>query len=239
MNDQETESRIMAIAHDELASCVAAMSQTSHGSVRSKVMPIYMRFDKKLSASPAQIDCKSGCEYCCYYHVTVTGAEVFALAEHIHSLHPKRRDVLVERIAAAAKQVANLSAQEYMQTNIKCALLEDSRCSVYDARPRACRGFHSRDVAGCKAAFENPKLNDENDWDMERRAVNFGYSNVMLFSQYRAGCDATTYEMHTALAEAFTNKSSFKRWKSGKVAFPSVKDRTPITELIGNPPIAD
>ncbi|WP_081336099.1 YkgJ family cysteine cluster protein [Burkholderia vietnamiensis] len=239
MNDQELEARIMVIVDDELTRCISAMSQTSNGNVRSKVMPIYKRFDNKLNGSTTKIDCKSGCDYCCYYHVTVTGAEVLALAEHINNLPAERRAILVERITATARQVSNLSAQEYVHTNIKCAMLENNRCSVYDARPRACRGFHSRDVNGCKAAFDNPNADDPNAWDPERFAVNLGYSNVLFAAQYNSGCDATTYELHAALAEALTNKSSFKRWKAGKVAFPSVKDRTSVEERVEGGPMAD
>lgn len=232
MNEREVLARASELVESEVTLCTSAIEATTSGAVRAKVMPIYRRMDKALSASTGKVDCGPGCDYCCYYHVLVTGAEVFALAEHINAQPADRRKTLSDRVVETAKRVAPLSSVEYIQTNIPCAFLEDGRCTVYEARPSACRGFHSCDVKGCRAAFEDPTLNDPNAWDPERQAASIGYKNALLASQYKAGCDATSYEMHTALAEALTNRSSFKRWKAGKIAFPTVNDRVSIEEAV-------
>jgi hypothetical protein len=45
--------------------------------------------------------------------------------------------------------------------------------------------------------------------------------------QFQVGLDVTRHELHTALAEAMTNKATVKRWRNGKKAFPTVKDQEP------------
>ena len=157
--------------------------------------------------------------------------EALALADHIRGMEITRRTELSQRVTERAKQVALLSREEYVHTNIACAFLESGRCSVYEVRPAACRGFHSCDVAGCKRDYEDPSSTAPNDCDAAREEVNVAYKNVLLAAQHRQGCDATSYEMHGAVAEALTNPAAFKRWKSAKVAFPSVRDRLSIEQM--------
>jgi len=126
-----------------------------------------------------------------------------------------------------------LSQSEYIRTNIPCAFLDAGRRSVYSMRPTACRGFHSRDVDVCKRAFEDPQNVELNQFDPARESVKIGYRNGVLLAQHKAGFDATSYEMHGAVAEALNNRAATKRWKSGKISFPTVKDRTSLKDMTG------
>jgi Fe-S-cluster containining protein len=206
----------------------AAMAPEKAPSSRSRFIPIVLKMDQDLEATGEPVACRAGCSYCCYYHVNVTAAEALAIAEHIRSRPREECERLTSRVRSTAEQVHDLSPTEYIHTNIPCALLENGKCSAYEVRPLACRGFHSTDVESCKVAFDDPYSTDAGSFAPGRWAVTEGYKSVMVAGQSLAGKDATTYELHGAVFEALTNPASSRRWKDGKVAFPSVKDRTPF-----------
>jgi Fe-S-cluster containining protein len=222
--------RIDEVIKGSLPAAIRALQNASSGTVKRQLIPIYLKMDNDLSSAGEAVACRAGCSYCCYYHVAVTAAEALALAEHLRGLSTPQQEHLTRKLYETAKQVAPLSQAEYIHTNIPCAFLDNDRCSVYDARPVACRGFHSVNVDPCRAAFENPQSLEPMTFAPDRQAVNEAYKNVMLIAQHQTGCDTTMYEMHTAITEALTNGSSVKRWKKGKVAFPTVADRVSLEE---------
>ena len=224
--------RVNDVVLNALPSATAAMRNANTGTIKRQLIPIYLRMDNELASAGEEVACRAGCSYCCYYHVAVTAVEALALAEHLQGLPQTKRDHLTRKLHETAQRVAPLSEAEYIHTNIPCAFLEEGRCSVYEARPVACRGFNSVSVDPCRVAFEDPHSTDPMTFAPDRQAVNEAYKSVMLAAQHRAGCDATTYEMHTAVAEALTNSSAMKRWKKGKVAFTTVADRTSLQERL-------
>lgn len=220
----------LAIAEGEALSKRLITAHTEP--VVQKVVSFYRRMDGRMDSSPTAVDCKDGCSYCCYYHVLVTPAEAIAIAEHIEALPEPRRTELRNAVADTAARVASLSEAEYIRINIRCAFLRASSCSIYSVRPTACRGFHSRDVGVCKRAFDNPQSNEPNPYDPNREVVKIGYRNAVLVAQHRAHFDATSYEMHGAVNEALNNRAVAKRWRAGKLSFPTVKDRTSVEDMV-------
>jgi Fe-S-cluster containining protein len=225
MNDQQIIAAARRICEEEIPDAILAFKAATGGHVTSKITPIYRRMDEQSNAASARIACRDGCNHCCYFHVVVTPAEAFALAEFIQAMPEARREVLMSRLAATATRVAPMSEEEYRHTNVPCAFLDGGSCSVYPVRPAACRGHHALDVRPCIQAFDNPLSTDPHPADAVRRSVEIGFKNVLKVAQQAGGCDAMHYEMHGAVSEALTNRAAFKRWKAGKVAFPSVKDR--------------
>lgn len=224
--------RVNEVVMDMLSSTTVAMRNANTGTVKRQLIPIYLKMDNDLSSAGEAVACRAGCSHCCYYHVAITAVEALVLVEHLNGLPAAKRDRLKEKVHETAEQVRPISQADYMHTNIPCAFLEDNHCSVYEARPVACRGFHSVDVEPCRVAFDDPYSTAPMTFAPDRQAVNEAYKNVMLAAQHNAGCDATTYEMHTAVAEALINSSVVKRWKNGKVAFTTVADRISIQDRI-------
>lgn len=216
-----------------LAMATDAVKSAKPGTVKRKLIPIFQKMDKELSATNEMVDCRAGCHYCCHYHVAITAVEALVLAEHVHSLPLATRNRLVSKVCETAERVAPLSEDQYQRVNIPCAFLEEGRCSVYAVRPVACRGFHSVNVDMCKRAFDHPETSVPLTVAAGRNAVNEGYKYLVVMAQHHAGRDATTYEMHGAVAEALTNPTATKRWKVGKAAFPSVQDQISIEERMG------
>ncbi|MCO5340550.1 YkgJ family cysteine cluster protein [Delftia tsuruhatensis] len=220
------------IVDEDIVAVARVLSTVVTGKLQSIIIPIFRDMDAELAASPVSIDCQSGCHYCCHYHVTVSAAEAFAIAEHLRAIPGGTGASLLAKLAATAERVAHLTEAQYLVTNIPCAFLDGGHCTIYEVRPLACRGHHAMRVDVCQRTFEDPTSHELSTLDAVRQQVHVGYKSALQFGEHLAGLDATLYELHGAVKEAVENSASFRRWKSGKVAFPSVRDRVSLAEAL-------
>ena len=88
----------------------------------------YKRMDTALISQPAvpgqTIDCRSGCSYCCHYHVYISAPEALAIAEHMTSAPAAFLETVLAKLRANAAHVASLGLDQHMVTNIACAFLK-------------------------------------------------------------------------------------------------------------------
>jgi hypothetical protein len=193
--------------------------------VRAQVVRMYARLEAEqgavIAASKLALACERGCNYCCHQRVEIRPYEAFVLADYIHSRMtiPQQADVK-SRLAENLERIRPLQPLQHTQAGIACALLESGACSVYDARPAACRKYYSLSVDTCRAAFEHPTepligpLEDEN-LRLAGNAIALGYARGVEES----GRDANRYELHAALLDALENPKSARRYRDGKKAF--------------------
>lgn len=191
---------------------------------------VYQRMDDTLQATRNLQDrapaCRSGCNYCCHYHIYVSATEAFAIAEYLHKAPESTKTLYLSRLKTNAAQAEKLGVDLHIKTNIRCAFLaEGGECSIYALRPGACRRHHSLDVTPCKATFEDSNFDGQNPQSPEHVAAEAGFSNASTAAAKHVGFDHSVYEMSGAILEAMTNPSSGKRWKAGKRSFLSVSDR--------------
>lgn len=104
-----------------------------------------------------QVACRSGCTYCCMFPVAASAPEVLAIATFVRSHFDEDRRAALDR-----RVEANISATEGMDMNqrdrvrLDCPFLEVGKCTVYEVRPVACRGYSSYSVEDCKEDYEHP-----------------------------------------------------------------------------------
>lgn len=108
--------------------------------------------NKSLPTAKLEIQCRYGCDACCYAPFTVTLPEALLLARELH-----RKELATSEFIARVGQVSQDQLQstpsEWFHKKHPCLLLNEQEhvCSMYDARPAACR-FHLSvsDPAMCK-----------------------------------------------------------------------------------------
>lgn len=106
---------------------------------------------------PIPLACHSGCDYCCHNKVELSAPEVLRILEFIAAeFNDEERQVLAERVRGLDEASRGLTWQQREVLRRPCPLLVAGRCSVYEVRPLACRGWTSLDASACKQAFENP-----------------------------------------------------------------------------------
>jgi len=154
--------------------------------------------------------CARGCSDCCHTRVEVTAPEVFLLARHLRA-HPHAG--LRERVVATASQTAGLDGRAYHLRQIRCALLgEDGACSVYPARPLACRRAHSTDASVCAAVHRDPALEARIPFAPTLQSNASALVLGWLEGSAHAGRPPHHYELHAALAIALEQPDADTRF---------------------------
>lgn len=107
-------------------------------------------FEKVQQEFPAEISCKPGCDDCCHALFDLTPVESLAIALAFLDLPRTQRREIRRRAEKAAQQfdrvlekAMTLSGEErltaFSQARIRCPLLKDHKCLLYEHRPITCR----------------------------------------------------------------------------------------------------
>lgn len=108
-------------------------------------------------AANGVVACTAGCDHCCHQSVGVTMPEALTIARHVVRTRTSvELDALRNRLARSRAATFALSADERYSPDHPCPFLEQSRCSIYDARPLSCRGMNSLDAAACADNLHEP-----------------------------------------------------------------------------------
>src|SRR5689334_1394342 len=165
--------------------------------------------------------CARGCSYCCHLRVEIRPHEAFVLAHHIQTrFSPAERAHAASRIEQNLARIADLTPEQHIRAGIPCALLEHDACSVYEARPAACRKYYSQSVEVCREAWKDTSAPLKGEIEDEQvrlagNAVALGYSKGLE----DAGYDTRLYELHFALHRALIDPKAEKRYRNRKRAF--------------------
>lgn len=185
-------------------------------------------FETSLVRNPSQhkIDCKKGCAFCCKVTVRATAPELFLLAHHIRTDRNRDFDAVLARVRAADDETRPLDPVQRAQSRSPCALLVDESCSVYEARPGACRAMASISAAVCERAFHGEKIAVQTPsvWNMVRNA----HMQALWAALEAAGLPATRYELHHGLRVALETPDAEARWLAGEDVFAGVARDPPL-----------
>jgi len=175
-----------------------------------------------IARTRVEFACKRGCSYCCHLRVEIRPHEAFTLAHYIATkFDAGHRARMLRRIEENRQRIAPLSPQAHVRAGIACALLDEhGACTAYEARPAACRKYHSMSVDVCRNAFNDTEAPltgeiEHEDVRLAGNAVALGFAKGLE----DAGYDIALYELHDALHRALTDPRSERRYRHGKRAF--------------------
>ena len=130
--------------------------------------------------SGGAISCRMGCAACCRMLVPLSPPEAFALRDYVEQLPADRRESLHQKIMESRatltsqglwdrlQEVADATNaipdeqlepinRDYYALRHPCPFLENEMCSIYEARPAACRELLVTSPAAlCENLVENP-----------------------------------------------------------------------------------
>lgn len=203
----------------------AASADIEKSQPKEALMRFYPHLDsiiaKAIDDSGTPIACKKGCSYCCYYKVEAKPVEIFAIVQFVKR---KFKAEQIQEILGQAKknveEAKKLSYEQHLATNQKCPFLVADGCSIYEVRPAKCRNFHATEVELCKESYEKPTdLSIPNSYNellhMRANGATIGFEKAIE----AGGFDGTTYDLNSAVLEAFQNPKLSKRYSKGKRAF--------------------
>lgn len=180
-------------------------------------------FDRAFASAPdaakQSVACRSGCDACCHVPVGVQAHEVLIAAQYVQThFSPADLDEVIARAANHRSAFAGRSNAERTALRTPCVLLRDGACSIYEARPEACRSHHSHNAAACRTNLESGR----EDIDVYIAGVRGRMFAVMLAidqAAAEAGFDGQAYDFGSALHEALTNSLCAVRWVQRQPAF--------------------
>ncbi len=181
-------------------------------------------FDKAYASAPAEaraaVACRAGCDACCHVPVGVQAHEVLLAAQHVQTrFSPNELEALIARAAAHRAAFAGRSIPERTALRTPCVLLREGVCSIYEARPEACRSHHGNNAAACRTNLEN----GNEAIDVFVPGVRGRMFAVMLAIDQaveESGFDDRAYDFGSALHEALTDSLCAVRWTRREAAFP-------------------
>ena len=155
--------------------------------------------------------CKEGCHWCCTIAVEATPQEVFRITRFLRQqLSPAQMTTFLDSIdrVLAERQAGNRPF---------CALLEDGRCSVYNARPIMCQGWNSHDASACER-FAHTGEGNTSIYGPQRFAANGVFTGV-LQGLGSVGLSGKGLELMSALKLVLESPDIEERYYAGEKVF--------------------
>jgi len=184
-------------------------------------------FEVSLKQNPSkhQIECAKGCAFCCHVSVMALAPEIFLVANHTRQEYKNEADGVLERISAADRDTRGLTSFERATRKLPCGLLRDNYCTVYSARPSACRGFTSTSVRTCERGFngEAVQIPTPEVWTILRSA----HKQALWAALAAAELPADSYELNQAICVALETQDAERRWLAGEDVFAGVARQQP------------
>ena len=179
-------------------------------------------FETSLKRNPSKfaIDCAKGCAFCCHVSVTATAPEIFLVASALREQPKDKFETILTRVRAADQRTRHMTSMERARQRIPCALLEANLCSVYGARPGACRGFVSTSAKACERGLngENVRIDTPAVWTSLRNA----HKQALWAALAAANLPSEHYEFHHGLRVALETPDAEARWLKGEDIFAGV-----------------
>lgn len=167
-----------------------------------------------------RVACRSGCTYCCMVPVAASAPEVLAIATFVRERFDEARQAAFNR-----RVEANISATEGMdmsqrdRVRLDCPFLEADKCTVYEVRPIACRGYSSYDVEDCREDYEHPGTGVEGHTNGLRELVFGAIREGLAVACKSASVEHRPLELVRAYKIASEDSTLAETWRSRPEAF--------------------
>jgi Fe-S-cluster containining protein len=167
-----------------------------------------------------RVACRSGCTYCCMVPVAASAPEVLAIATFVRERFDEARQAALDR-----RVEANISATEGMdmsqrdRVRLDCPFLEAGKCTVYEVRPIACRGYSSYSVEDCREDYEHPGTGVEGHANGLRELVYGAIREGLAIACKSASIEYRLLELVRAYKIASEDSTLVETWRSRPEAF--------------------
>jgi Fe-S-cluster containining protein len=154
------------------------------------------------------------------FPVAASAPEVLAIAAFILGrFGEERQTVLNARIEANIAATDGMDMSQRDRVRLDCPFLEAGKCTVYEVRPIACRGYSSYSVEDCREDYEQPGTGVEIRANGLRELV-FGVIREGLAVAYKsASVDHRLLELVRAYKIASEDPTLAETWRSRPEAF--------------------
>ena len=105
-----------------------------------------------------KVACQKGCHWCCHQAVYANSYELHFLSEKIKSIFSAEKiSKYIEAVEEKFAVTSKMNEGEVSTYKSPCPLLENGACSIYEARPMACRIYLSTNLGTCLEFYQHPE----------------------------------------------------------------------------------
>jgi Fe-S-cluster containining protein len=167
-----------------------------------------------------RVACRSGCTYCCMVPVAASAPEVLAIATFVRERFDEARQATLDRrveVNIAATEGMDMSQRD--RVRLDCPFLEVGKCTVYEVRPIACRGYSSYSVEDCREDYEHPGTGVEGHTNGLRELVYGAIREGLAIACKSASVEHRLLELVRAYKIASADSTLAETWRSRPEAF--------------------
>ncbi|MBT3066734.1 YkgJ family cysteine cluster protein [Rhodoferax sp. U11-2br] len=152
---------------------IAERLRRENSSAKSKLGKIYTLMTDLSHAVKPYVACGKGCSDCCKMNVSISDIEA------------DRLSMVSRKPMAVVKQPVRHSLEDF--SGVPCPFLVKDACSVYDARPYACRAHYSFDTS---AYWCHPERSNAGEMSLlQMGGARQAYDDVVVGSRLRGFAD--------------------------------------------------
>ena len=193
------------VSVENLKAAIRAMYESVDGLLEA--------FLQRAGSDGKPADCKKGCAFCCHQPVFALTHEMLYLKSFVELSLPDKQQGFIERAREKSLLTLNKSLEEQQTIKSACPFLEDNSCSVYEARPMACRIYLSWSLRSCQKDFEGTgKLKDKPElFEFPLQAgqmMNEGFVSCLK----QLGLPSSELPMEQSYASLVTLDQNFESW---------------------------
>lgn len=175
------------------------------------------------------IACAQGCSHCCTHWVTVSAPEAIHVAKLVTGMGVDA----MNRVRAAHEATRQLGEHARRQHPRDCVMLQNKSCTIYENRPRVCRGAASLDANICARSYQN--LTNE---EVPTPKMYLGSGVVYVTALYAALSHLSLpnghYEFNAAVTRVLDTADAERRWLAGENIFAGVLEEEGIPSAFSN-----
>ena len=118
-------------------------------------------FISRTAADGKPVHCVKSCSWCCHQAVFAASHEFYYLIDFMQEqLSEEQVELIGTRARDKSSYTLSLPIGEQTKLKKECPFLEAGTCTVYEARPMACRIYLSYDADSCEKEYRDP-MNEE------------------------------------------------------------------------------
>ncbi|MFO7668677.1 MAG: YkgJ family cysteine cluster protein [Bacteroidales bacterium] len=171
-------------------------------------------FIRRTATDGKPVQCRNGCYFCCHQPVFAVSHEMLYLKDYIGQWLPaETQSNYIDRSRDKSLLTLHKPLKVQQQISFPCPFLENHSCSVYPARPMACRIYLSSSVDSCKREYEEPGTGGHKPELYEfplnaGRMLNEGFVSCLK----QMGLQSVELPLEQGYASLVTLKQDFRSW---------------------------
>jgi Fe-S-cluster containining protein len=138
------------LSNDTLFSAIESLYEAIDG-LNDSIIALAERQDMKVA-------CFKGCHWCCHQAVYANSYELHFLSEKIkEKFSADELAEILKKTEEKSSITSNLTEEQILKYKSPCPLLFEGACSIYSARPMACRIYLSTKLDTCLEFYNHPE----------------------------------------------------------------------------------